>query len=54
VFEHRGTFVDGTVKSVWRGVPGSATAKLVGLRGEVAFAAGHQDEYSITFDYDFE
>jgi len=54
VFEHRGTFEGGTVKSVWRVVPGSATAKLVGLQGEVAFAAGHQDEYSITFNYDFE
>lgn len=54
VFEHRGTFEDGTVKSVWTVVPGSATAKLTGLQGEVAFAAGHQDEYSIIFDYDFE
>lgn len=54
VFEHRGTFEDGMVKSVWRVVSGSATAKLSGLQGEVAFTAGHQDEYSITFDYDFE
>ena len=54
VFEHRGTFEDGAVKSVWRVVSGAATGKLSGLRGEVAFAAGHQDEYSITFDYDFE
>ena len=53
VFEHRGTFEAGEVKSVWHVVPGSATAELSGLRGEVAFAAGHEDEYSITFDYDF-
>ncbi|MCP4202268.1 MAG: DUF3224 domain-containing protein [bacterium] len=53
-FEHRGTYEDGTVKSVWHVVPGSATRRLSGLQGEVAFAAGHQDEYSVGFDYGFE
>ena len=34
VFEHRGTFEDGAVKSVWGVVPGTAKAQLTGLQGE--------------------
>ncbi|MFQ5526452.1 MAG: DUF3224 domain-containing protein [Thermoanaerobaculia bacterium] len=54
VFEHRGTFEEGVVKSVWHVVLGSGTGKLAGLQGEVAFAAGHADSYPISLDYDFE
>ena len=52
VFEHRGTFNNGEVNSVWSVVVGSGTGELAGLTGAVAFSAKHQDEYDFAFDYD--
>ncbi len=52
VFEHRGTFKDGTVDSEWSIVEGSGTEALSGIRGSVQFSAGHQEEYSITLVYE--
>ena len=54
VLQHSGTFEGGTAKATFFVVPGSGTGGLRGLRGEGRFAAGHSDNYPITFDYDFE
>ena len=51
VFEHIGSFREGTVDSRWSVVDGSGTEELAGIQGSVEFKAGHQDEYSITLRY---
>ena len=52
VFEHRGTFANSFVKSVWEVVPASGTGDLAGISGRVTFNFGHQDEYPIVFEYE--
>jgi len=54
VLQHSGTFAGSVAKETWFVVPGSGTGDLAGLRGQGSFAAGHEQEYSITLDYDFD
>ena len=54
VFQHVGTFENGTVHATWKVVPGSATGELTGLRGEIVFEAGHAESYTIQFAYDIQ
>jgi hypothetical protein len=52
VFEHRGEFKKGVVNSTWSILEESGSGALAGLKGKVVFSAGHQDEYSITLNYE--
>ncbi|MCZ6835565.1 MAG: DUF3224 domain-containing protein [Planctomycetota bacterium] len=54
VLQHTGTFQNGTVQSIWKVVPGSATGDLAGLRGEIVFEAGHAPSYPIKFEYEIQ
>jgi len=54
VLQHSGTFAGGIAKAAWFVVPGSGTGELSGLRGEGGFAAGHEQQYAVTLDYEFE
>lgn len=54
VLQHSGTFKDGVATVTLLVVPGSGTGDLRGLRGNGAFAVGHQQPYSMTLDYHFE
>ena len=54
VLQHSGTFEGGMAKVTLSVVPGSGAGELRGLRGEGGFAAGHQKQYPMTLDYDFE
>lgn len=54
VLQHSGTFAGGVAKASWFVVPGSGTGELSGLRGEGSFAAGHEQQYAITLDYEIE
>ncbi len=54
VFQHVGTFENGTVHATWKVVPGSATGELTGLQGEVVFEAGHAESFQIQFVYEIQ
>jgi hypothetical protein len=54
VLQHSGTFAGGIATAAWFVVPGSGTGELGGLRGEGGFAAGHEPQYAMTLNYDFE
>jgi hypothetical protein len=54
VFQHIGTFKGGTATDTWTVVPDSGTGDLAGLQGTVAFSAGHEAGYPVTFEYWFE
>ena len=54
VLQHSGTFKGGVATVTLVVVPDSGTGDLRGLRGNGGFAAGHQQPYSMTLDYDFE
>jgi hypothetical protein len=54
VLQTVGAYENGVAKSTSVVVPGSATGELQGLCGEASFAAGHQEQYSFSLDYDFE
>ena len=53
IFQHGGRFADGVASDTWTVVAGSGTEALAGIRGQVEFAAAHQDRYDIIFEYDF-
>lgn len=53
IFRHGGRFADGVASDTWTVVDGSGTAAFAGIRGQVEFAAGHQDRYDVIFEYDF-
>ncbi len=52
MFKHTGTFSGGVVSSKWQVVAGSGRGELEGLSGAVEFAAGHEAEYQIRFEYE--
>lgn len=52
VFQHGGRFANGVATDTWRVVDGSGTAALTGIRGQVEFAAPHQERYEIIFEYE--
>jgi len=52
VFEHAGTYDKGIVDSTWHIVEGSGTGQLAGITGSLPFKSGHQDEYTVTLDFD--
>ena len=53
--QHTGSYADGTAKATSLIVPGSGTGELAGITGQVnSVAAGHQEQYPVTLDYDFE
>jgi hypothetical protein len=54
VLQHAGSFEGGTSRVTWFVLPGSGTGDLRGLRGEGGFAAGPQQKYLMTIDYDFD
>lgn len=54
VLQHSGTFERGVAEVTLSVVPGSGTEGLHGMKGEGAFAVGHQPPYHMTLDYDFE
>lgn len=54
IFQNIGTFDGASAKDTWTVIPGSATGGLRGLRGTVAFSAGHQPNYPIVFEYEFD
>ena len=54
VLQHNGVFEGGKAKTTWFVLSGSGTGELVGLKGDGGFAAGHQEEYPMILDWDFE
>jgi hypothetical protein len=52
VLRHEGSFVAGTVRSAWIVIPESGTGELHGLSGKIALETGHQEEYSVTLEYE--
>jgi hypothetical protein len=58
VFQHNGTYADGTAKSKWSVVPNSGTESLRGIRGEGSYGEGGDDvehggraPFSFRFDF---
>jgi hypothetical protein len=54
VLRHSGRFEGGVAKANLRVVPQSATGDLVGLGGKGKFALSHDQEYSLSLEYEFE
>jgi hypothetical protein len=52
MLEHRGDFEGGLARTAASIVPGSGTGALQALRGEMNFAAGHEEEHPVTLDYE--
>ena len=52
VFQHAGRFADGVATDTWRVVDGSGTEALAGIRGQIEFAAAHQERYEVIFEYE--
>jgi hypothetical protein len=53
VLKHTGRFVNGIVSSKQTVVPGSATGRLKGLRGEMSLQSASAKEFPILFRYYF-
>lgn len=53
VLTHRGRFMNGLVIVKMTVVPGSATAGLKGLRGEIRLRSGQAEVFPVTFHYYF-
>src|SRR5215213_9799376 len=47
IFRHGGRFANGVASDTWTVVEESGTGALSGIRGQVEFAAAHQDAYEI-------
>ena len=54
VLRHEGTFAGGIAKATWTVVEGSGTGELQGLRGTIAFEAGHAPSYDVALEFSFE
>ena len=54
VFEHKGYYENGLVKTIRKIVPGSGTNELIGINGEIFFTTKNAKEYQITLEYSFE
>jgi hypothetical protein len=53
--QHTGSYAEGTATASSVIVPGSGTGELAGLTGEIqSVAAGDQEQYPVTLNYDFE
>ena len=52
VFQHGGRFANGVATDTWRVVEGSGTGALAGIRGQIEFAAAHQEHYEVIFEYE--
>ena len=52
VFQHGGRFANGVATDTWRVVDGSGTDALAGIRGQIEFAAAHQERYEVIFEYE--
>ena len=52
VFQHGGRFANGVATDTWRVVDGSGTEALTGIRGQIEFAAAHQERYEVIFEYE--
>lgn len=52
VVQHAGTWRGGAVRTTFEVVPGSGTGGLTGLRGGGTFESGHQEQYSLAWDYE--
>ena len=52
VFQHGGRFANGVATDTWRVVEGSGTGALAGIRGQIEFAAAHQEQYEVIFEYE--
>ena len=54
VLEHTGAYTGGVSRIAVTVVPGSGTGDLRGLKGKGSSAPGHETDYSLTLDYNFE
>ena len=52
VLQRTGTFENGQAKESYFVIPGSATGKLQGLRGDGSSTVGHGMEHPFTLDYE--
>lgn len=52
--QHKGTFVEGVLKSEWLVVPDSRTDELRGLRGEGTYVNKGEPQTTYTLDYYFD
>lgn len=53
VLQHSGIYANGKANEVSLVVQDSGTGRLTGLKGAIEYSAAHQQEYPVTFEYEF-